>query len=500
MNQQTQQWIQDTLLAAQLGEANEADVLQLRELLLHDSEARMLYLQMNHLDCMLESSGTSRRASKLQAKRLSFRPYLIPLVSAALAASITLLVTLHRNNVPQESSPPSSTLATLDSTLNAEFTQFSGDERGFKAGAYELKAGVAKLQFSNGTEVIIDAPSTFEMISENQMHLSFGKIWCYCPPSAYGFTVSTPGDKNIVDLGTEFGIHVTNSEITELHVFSGLVEVRQQGSPASPVLKNEAVFWQRRGDIIQLDAANEDKFITNKQLLSRRLTRYQRKLKKRDDLLLYYDFATLSTLENKALYATTESQPEVVDLLPSSGRHPLFQAATFTKNESHVGLQLPTPLRACTTNLWVKVDAFDKPFSALFNSQGWNNGCVHLQVTRNRAIESSLFGGSVIRSHVNSLTPHKWHMITATWNLETQEAHIYCDGYLLKKARSSSGAFPPWSIQSISYGTATIGHWKPVGLNSAPVRNFKGSIDEIHIFDRALNPSEVEQLYLEGKP
>jgi hypothetical protein len=90
---------------------------------------------------------------------------------------------------------------------------------------YHLRRGLAEITFDSGAKVLIDAPSQFQVISENEMRIE-GLMTANVPSSAYGFTVNTSNAK-IVDLGTEFGLRAMEREDCEIHVAKGKVEVNE---------------------------------------------------------------------------------------------------------------------------------------------------------------------------------------------------------------------------------------------------------------------------------
>lgn len=70
-----------------------------------------------------------------------------------------------------------------------------------------LTSGLAKLQFDNGAEVILEAPCEFQLDSAEQMRLVEGKLTAVIRPEAAGFRVNT-SIMSVTDLGTEFSIRV----------------------------------------------------------------------------------------------------------------------------------------------------------------------------------------------------------------------------------------------------------------------------------------------------
>jgi ferric-dicitrate binding protein FerR (iron transport regulator) len=88
-----------------------------------------------------------------------------------------------------------------------------------------LKSGRAKLTFTSGAQLVLDAPATVELRTELAADLSAGRVGALVPTQAIGFTVATPIAK-FVDLGTEFTLALEPNNSCELQVFDGLVELQ----------------------------------------------------------------------------------------------------------------------------------------------------------------------------------------------------------------------------------------------------------------------------------
>ena len=110
-------------------------------------------------------------------------------------------------------------------------TQFSAGQR------LNLTAGLAELTFDSGAKVILHAPARFDVTDALGGDLQVGRLTAKVPHSAAGFTIATPGGK-VVDLGTEFGVKVTDDRQMHVIVYVGQVEVQSAsasvGRAASP--------------------------------------------------------------------------------------------------------------------------------------------------------------------------------------------------------------------------------------------------------------------------
>ncbi|MEM7600413.1 MAG: hypothetical protein AAF357_03235 [Verrucomicrobiota bacterium] len=100
-------------------------------------------------------------------------------------------------------------------------------------GSYELKSGAADLLFADGARVTVSGPAVFDLRSSRHLHLHGGNLVAQIPDEALGFIVTSP-QSEVVDLGTEFGLSVGATGLTDVHVLDGLVEVLPaEGNPAS---------------------------------------------------------------------------------------------------------------------------------------------------------------------------------------------------------------------------------------------------------------------------
>lgn len=115
-------------------------------------------------------------------------------------------------------------VATLTDSISAEWTSDKPIQSGLRlATSYTpvlLKEGLIQLLFDNGTEVVIEAPAEFHLVADDQIKLSYGRVYSRVPKQAIGFTVSCR-DTKVIDLGTEFGVYSELNGGIELHVLEG---------------------------------------------------------------------------------------------------------------------------------------------------------------------------------------------------------------------------------------------------------------------------------------
>lgn len=94
----------------------------------------------------------------------------------------------------------------------------------------ELRSGSLELVFDSGVETLLLAPCQMTIIDSGRVSSEYGRISARVGESGKGFIIDTPVAQ-VTDLGTEFGIAISDSGQTEVAVFEG--EVDLQFGPAS---------------------------------------------------------------------------------------------------------------------------------------------------------------------------------------------------------------------------------------------------------------------------
>lgn len=108
--------------------------------------------------------------------------------------------------------------------------------------ALAFTSGVVELSFSSGVRSLVEGPAVVRITGDNSAILERGRMVSDVPKGAEGFTIEYPEGK-VVDLGTEFAIHVPQNQLgAEVGVFRGEVEIydHKQNTPLR-ILENHAV-------------------------------------------------------------------------------------------------------------------------------------------------------------------------------------------------------------------------------------------------------------------
>ena len=129
--------------------------------------------------------------------------------------------------------------------------------RSLPTGSFSIASGNVGLSFAGGALLRVEGPAELMLLSPARARLIRGKASAHVPDGAQGFTIETPGVE-LVDLGTEFGVSVDSSGISDVHVFDGEVEARLSGNDADPgnlVALTTAQSRRFASDGVALDAA-----------------------------------------------------------------------------------------------------------------------------------------------------------------------------------------------------------------------------------------------------
>jgi hypothetical protein len=154
--------------------------------------------------------------------------------------------------------PLGDNLATLTVSTDAVWESqalASGDSLG--KGHYTLAWGYSEVTMNNGVRLILEAPIELQIESVDLVRVTRGRLVARVPKPAIGFTVLTPGAE-VVDLGTEFGISVADNGASEVHVLEGEVKARSlQKKDFSILLKDEGMAFDENQQVAMIQSNPE---------------------------------------------------------------------------------------------------------------------------------------------------------------------------------------------------------------------------------------------------
>ena len=198
---------------------SKVDMKSLEERMLQDPQARIHYLNSVGLHASLRrrfSSQQEEEGTILFPGQSIFTRKTMWVVAACLVLFFGLLIF-------QVSNRPFAEVAHVIGAYRADGVTYKTGET-VEPGILSLSRGLLRLDFSNGARVTVQGPAELEVFDQDRVLLHKGLVTATIPESAVGFVVDTVA-AHVVDLGTSFGVSVSENGQTEVCVFDGEVEV-----------------------------------------------------------------------------------------------------------------------------------------------------------------------------------------------------------------------------------------------------------------------------------
>ena len=369
------------------------------------------------------------------------------------------------------------------------------------------------------------------------------------------FVVNTPS-ATVTDLGTEFGVDVDGAGATDSLVFVGSVKVNtvvgdgQKQAGVVTLIENQSVRVERQGGkqyVVRRVEVKSDNFVRPDQIqdwlaMAREaaakrkqeaekpkepepdLTQFHKweafsnELRKRDDLLAYYDFQfdpndkrdaeNHELLRNKAKTAAGIFGRNYDGQLWGSismgmieGRFPGKTAIKFDCRGDEIRVNIPVKCPQLTLAAWIRLKPNPSRVGILLMSNGWTTpGQFCWQIWSDGSLAFGIRDGIV--TDPSGLAPHiepagefcgHWRQVAVASDSIAGKVAFYCDGQLICERNVVFGS----AIAELGQGM--IGDWDPSGIGN-PERLFQGDIDELMLFNAVLSPEEIRRMYEAGKP
>ena len=408
-------------------------------------------------------------------------------------------------------------VAVLTRTINARWGDIKKPIRvggALEPGILRLESGLAQVVFYSGARVVIEGPATLQILSPMEAVCPDGKLLAEVPQPAKGFRLKTT-QIDVVDLGTTFGIQVTNGQ-SEVHVFKGKVELSSAAAAKKYLDEGHAAVVQGSAlpRLIQARAGDfTAMFDLQKQSMEMEAIRYDQwrmasaKLDQDPTLVVHLDFENLNDsdwkLRNAAEQNRSVTDAVIVGCQRVQGRWPEKQGLEFQGINDRVRLAVPGDFESLTLAAWVRIRGFDRNFNSLFMCDGFEPGAVHWLI-RNDGILSFTVKGPGSGNFQIMATPAVfgsdkfgvWVHLAVVLDGKNGQLTHFLNGLPVGQHKVKLG--PPYRL-----GAAELGNWfARSGSKSNPflIRNLSGSIDEFELFGRVLSKAEIYQLYQMGKP
>ncbi len=370
-------------------------------------------------------------------------------------------------------------------------------------GIYKLTGGYSEITLNNGVRLILEAPIELEIESEDLVRVNHGRLVARVPKPAIGFTVLTPNSE-VVDLGTEFGVSVGNNGTSEVHVLDGEVKARPlKQKEFSNLVKDEGMIFDKNQHI-QLIKSNPGKF---------RRALPGRSADNPEYLHWSCDAGSDGVLCNGTGIHGKRYPGELMSL--ADGQGPVYQngqfgdALYFNGESAYVQTGFPGigGSQPRTVAFWAKIPQdFSVRNGYGMISWGLMQYGSAWQISPNPTEKEGPLGRLRIGTMkapvigTTDLRDNRWHHVAVVMyggeaaDLSTHVL-LYVDGQLEKT-----------SIKSIARIETQLDHEKSrplmMGRNlafssdtqSIPDRFFKGWLDEIYVFDTALDQQKIRAL------
>jgi hypothetical protein len=389
-------------------------------------------------------------------------------------------------------------------------------------GTLHLKSGAALIEFYSGARVVIEGPSDFQLISTSEAFMKSGRINAHVPLQAHGFKVRTVGF-DIVDRGTDFGLHVATSATgmlaAEVHVFEGLVELTESAGKSQTRSLNTGEAVRIEHDATVAMASDRSAFLLEDELAQRetaaqqvRLNQWRvasRSLRSDPAIVLHYSFedgpvsptgrvtAEIDTTANdQSALGLSTTNGSVVGCEWVTGRWDKKLALQFRRESDRVRFNVANPLREVTLLAWIRVDALPHGMNALMSADDEQVGALLWELTSNGRLRLEI-GRDLGRKKldwesINSepvVTPDRfgqWLLLATTFDGST--IRHFVNG---KPCGKGASFRPP----ALHIGTAELANWR-----GRVLRHFVGAMDEFAILNRVMSEAEQRDYFERGQP
>lgn len=462
---------------------------------------------------LLRSDETAPRTEEPKHKQSSPAPLrrLLWLASglAAVFAGVLLFLGLPRRAADSDAPNEESIVegGTL-STPIARVTRLAGMAAGsgnapfvlgslLTSGTVRQDSGQLELTLDSGVVLVLNAGAVVDLESPMRIYVRQGRVTATVPEPARGFVVNTP-TSFIRDLGTQFGIDVSDTSGTEVHVLRGRVEAAATAGNDRTVLVHTAQAVRIGTDGVRGVPFSEEEF--SFAMTGPELDTIERHLSWSFDAAAPNGFASVdggpALLPGPAPETGPRPTPGVFGAgLAFNGRTDALEAPGFFG----IGGD-----RARTLAFWVAIPPEAPPAGPNgIVSWGRNAGGEKWQLSWNCDAASGVVGalrqefglGYVIGS--TDLRDGRWHHVAVVFLGGTDvdvstHVKLYVDGRLEpqsgRKQQTIRTSVDPSETRPLSVGRY-VGPYHRI-----PPRHFLGRIDELHLFEGALTPRQIWRL------
>lgn len=371
----------------------------------------------------------------------------------------------------------------------------------------ELGHGYAEVTFDSGAQLVLEGPTKLEMVSPWRAILHAGTVKVFVPPEAAGFTVGC-SVVEVLDLGTEFSLHVDKSGIADLLVLRGKVEVvPNNGQQLGDIIltQNETRRFTPWGSVSVADAGQKFENIVQP-------IRFERPRRPLEVVGWSFDDGMSGVFRPKLLgttadYMRVEVDPELEWMLFDCSANGVFNGALMLNGQLYASARVKglSECTAKTVMFWVRIPP-NAPLASAYAMVAWwatnpklGSRAIHISWNRNAhegpigAVRTDFVGGYALGT--TPLRDGRWHHVAIVLvppdNPDMpMNVKQYVDGRLDGESRPS-----PLGSGILTEQNTLVSDilWVGCRLGATGPRKarFIGEIDELWIVNGALNPQEI---------
>jgi hypothetical protein len=270
------------LVHAQLeGSLADAEREELESLLLNDAAARRMYadylqqtasLRWLCPDAYSTASEPAMSVTRPSTVRRSRRQTMAPILIAGLACTVAVAALGWQLFIRSDAVAPTSKqhVATITRERDARWSPANESNRVltrcYVGERLQLDGGATELTFDAGVQLTVYGPADFEITSPTSIRCHRGRVTTLANERGKGFTIETPQAK-VVDLGTQFGLSITEDGSTQVVVFQGSVDLTtnsQSGAGRAPsrrLVQGDALSLNRAGEFERVVSIERNQFL-----------------------------------------------------------------------------------------------------------------------------------------------------------------------------------------------------------------------------------------------
>ena len=495
------------------GNASSKEFAELEEIMLENEDLRREYLSFMNLDTALRTEA-EKSGSQEVSKPSSIKPMIKMVI--ALAAAIVILLCLNltyllKNNQQIQADASSDEplqrgIAIVTKSINIDKANINLNEGStIEQGILEFDKGLLQVEMFSGVTLIIEGPAKIDLKDTMNLNCMLGKIRAKVPEQAHCFQINT-SDAKVIDLGTEFGINVSNSGKTDLYVYDGEVEFHPEKTQSKNLVTNQGISWH---DQVLKPIAIDDSIMSFENIETAHKShsgeklqlwnQYAESIRNRDDVVLFYSFEAENkwsrSLINESLKTKKTMNGAIVGCQWTQGRWPGKGALEFKNTSDRVRVNIPGEYKNMTLSCWVRIEGFDRWLSSLLLTDFYKQGDLHWQLSN----EGEIILGA--QKNGNTFSPKviqpedlgRWIHVATVYNAEKKEIVHFLNGQPVVRDKIEK-------LQTITLGNSEIGNWHCNPKTSNGIRSLNGRLDEFIIFSSPLSDNDIQDIYKQGTP